>query len=70
MTHHIVVALNMTMNVCVEVHVIHCLFDVVHDVYLLQKVNIFLLETFFSNFCFVIKLLSDIAYIVIELIMG
>ena len=35
------------MHICFEEHSVHCLVVfVVHDVYLLQKVNIFLLETY------------------------
>ena len=39
-THHVVVAFNMTMNICFVTngHGVHCLIDAVHVIYLLQKV--------------------------------
>ena len=46
-TYNFVVASILLMNICFEEHSVHCLVVfVVHDVYLLQKVNIFLLETY------------------------
>ena len=45
-THHVVVAFNMTMNICFVTngHGVHCLIDAVHVIYLLQKV--FLIKLF------------------------